>query len=53
MKNMIPLQTQHPGGYREYNRLPSAIVRLFRTVIMVMLTGQSPVGSFHPAKRRK
>jgi hypothetical protein len=53
MKIQAKLETQRTRVYRKSYRPTTNIYQLIKTVLVVLVEGQSPYGSTHPYIRRK
>jgi hypothetical protein len=53
MKMQAKLETQRTRVYRKSYRPSSNIFHFIKTVVVVLVEGQSPYGSSHPYIRKK
>ncbi|HZK62522.1 MAG TPA: hypothetical protein VFC34_00175 [Puia sp.] len=53
MKTQVKLETQRAWVYRKSYRPSGNIYHFFKSVMVVLLEGQSPYGSSHPYSRKK
>ncbi|MDP4130456.1 MAG: hypothetical protein Q8918_02190 [Bacteroidota bacterium] len=53
MKTQIKLETQRTWVYRKSYRPSGNIYHFLKTVMVVLVEGQSPYGASHPYSRKK